>query len=87
MDTVVSPDVTKRRIVEMLETLTPDDLKVVERLAACLRGQESRVPGLAYPTIFVPGEGLASWSEPTSRGGQGHALADTEALYDEADCP
>jgi len=82
METVISPDATKRKIIVMLETLAPDDLKLIERLAACLGRQELQVPGLTYPTILVPGERLAGWAKPRSQGYEGNALEDTEALYD-----
>lgn len=85
---------TKQKIDEVLDTLTHENLVVVQRFVEFLREQalqerpvgvnvkEEKAPYL-YPTIEVPASSLDAWLDLVPDGCGGDALADTEALYDE----
>jgi hypothetical protein len=88
-------DQVQRRILPLLETLPPESLTVVEQFVRFVHelaqeGQvvetskpKGRAPYL-YPTVPVPASSLAQWVNLLPEGYDGDALADTEALYDEA---
>ena len=83
------------RILPLLEKLPPESLTVVEQFVQFVleRAQQGQVvktvpqptgaPYL-YPTVPVPASSLAQWVNLLPEGYDGDALADTEALYDEA---
>jgi len=84
------------RILPLLEKLPPESLAVVEQFVRFVHelaqeGQvvetvstpKGRAPYL-YPTVLVPASSLAQLVNLLPEGYDGDALADTEALYDEA---
>jgi len=89
-----SAEQIQNRILPLLEKLPPESLAVVEQFVRFLQeqAQKGRVvetvkptgaPYL-YPTVPVPASSLAQWVNLLPEGYDGDALADTEALYDEA---
>ena len=94
MDTITkSPEATQTHIVKLLSDLSPDSLAFVEQLvlflrertqpSATLTTREKRAPYL-FPTIALPATSLNAWMNLVPKGYDGDALADSEALYDEA---
>lgn len=93
MSTLALTQTTKQRILELLDSLPPESLVMVERFAEFLRQQAGQAQPVAttaakeprpylYPTVEVPAsvwDGLIGIMPPVG----GDALADTEALYDE----
>ena len=59
-----------------------DKLRAVQFLVTELAKEEKVL--YLYPTIAVPPSTLDGWMNLLSEGYDGDALADTEALYDEA---
>jgi hypothetical protein len=85
---------TKEKIEELLDTLSHDNLVMVQRFIEFLhertrQGQpivtkaEDEKPPYLYPTIENPASSLDAWLDLIPGGCGGDALADTEALYDE----
>lgn len=84
------------RLLSLLADLPPESLPVVEQFVCFLREQAQRGqpivtagvkeerPPYKYPTVPVPASSLAGWLNLVPEGYEGDALADTEALYDEA---
>jgi hypothetical protein len=85
----------QNRILPLLEKLPPESLSVVEQFVRFVHelAQKGQVvetvakpqgaPYL-YPTVPVPASSLTWWVNLLPEGYDGDALADTEALYDEA---
>ena len=91
----ISTRATRSRIVSLLDGLPPESLTVVERFVQFLREQARQGRPVAtvseqedhpyiYPTVAVPPSSLDWWLNLIPEGYEGNALADTEALYDEA---
>jgi hypothetical protein len=89
-----SAEQIQNRILPLLEKLPPESLAVVEQFVRFLQEQAQKgqvvetvkptgAPYL-YPTVPVPASSLAQWVNLLPEGYDGDALADTEALYDEA---
>ncbi len=89
--------VARERILSLLDDLPLESLVVLEQFVQFLYEQaqqgrpvvsESREPAekppYLYPTISVPASSLDDWVNLLPEGYEGDALADTEALYDEA---
>ena len=83
MNTLASTQLSKRRIVELLDELPPESLKMVEQFVRFLRQQGPVALGQRYATILAPASSLDAWAGLLPEGYVGDALADTEALYDE----
>ena len=91
----VQGDQVQTRILPLLEKLPPESLVVVEQFVRFVheRAQEGqivetvksqdRAPYL-YPTVALPASSLARWVNLAPGGYAGDALADTEALSNEA---
>lgn len=89
----LSVEQTRQKIDELLNTLPPENLVIVQRFIEFVREQARRgqpigmtkareTPPEYYPTVPVPLstlDGLVDLMPPVG----GDALADTEALYDE----
>jgi hypothetical protein len=87
---------TTERVLALLADLPPQSLPVVERFVQFLQEQaengqplvlspvKEERPPYKYPTVPVPALSLSSWLNLVPEGYEGDALADTEALYDEA---
>ena len=87
---------TRSRIISLLDDLPPESLTLVERFVQFLRQEARRgqpvagvsvreaPPPYVYPTVAVPPSSLDGWLDLVPEGYEGDALADTEALYDEA---
>lgn len=90
-----TPPATQSRILTLLDGLPPESLAVVERFVQFLHEQarhgqpvvaiseQEETPVYHYPTVPLPAsilDGLVGVMPPVG----GDALADTEALYDEA---
>ena len=88
--------VMRDHILSLLDDLPPESLNVVNQFVQFLherarQGQpvvsesddEGKVPYL-YPSVGVPAKSLDGLIGLLSEGYEGDALADTEALYDEA---
>lgn len=78
-----SVQVAKQTISELLDGLSPQNLRSVEDFVRFLRQQEAPVRGRRYPTVENPPSSLNAWVALATEGYDGDALADTEALYDE----
>jgi hypothetical protein len=90
-----SAEQIQNRILPLLEKLPPESLAVVEQFVRFVQEQAQKgqvveivvkptgAPYL-YPTVPVPASSLAQWVNLLPEGYDGDALADTEALYDEA---
>jgi len=81
----------KRYITELLDDLPSESLSMVEQFVRFLREQKRKDPPIvgerssfAHPAVSLPASNLDAWMNLLSEGYQGNALADTEALYDEA---
>lgn len=85
------------RVESILKELTPQDLIVVERFIRFVREQAERGgpirvsvpepssrPPYKYPTVALPVASLKAWSSLLPEGYEGDALADSEALSDDA---
>jgi len=83
MNALVSTQLSKHRIVELLDELAPESLKMVEQFVCFLRQQGPVVVEPRYATVLAPASSLDAWAGLLSEGYMGDALADTEALYDE----
>jgi hypothetical protein len=94
MDTLTkSPEAMQKHILALLADLPTDSLAFVEQLVMFLREKthsptplvtrEKRAPYL-FPTVAVPASTLNAWMNLLPKGYDGDALADSEALYDEA---
>lgn len=75
---------TKKEITDLLDDLPPESLQTVEHFVRFLREQGPVTVGPRYPTAGTPASSLDAWLDLLSEGYEGDALADTEALYDEA---
>jgi hypothetical protein len=87
---------TQSRILALLNSLSPESLPVVEQFARFLQEQSQQGRPVAmiseqkrqfsyrYPTIALAPSSLDRWLNLVPEGYEGDALADTEALYDEA---
>jgi len=86
---------TQSRVLALLGDLPPESLTTVEQFVRFLREQARRKrpvlttpaeepPPFRYPTVAVPASSLDRWLNLIPEGYEGDALADTEALYDEA---
>jgi hypothetical protein len=83
-------------IIALLNGLPPESLSVVEQFIRFLQEQNRRGQSVAiisesrgqfsyqYPTIGLASSSLNQWLDLVPEGYEGDALADTEALYDEA---
>ncbi len=88
-----SPEAMQKRIATLLADMPSDRLAFVEQLVLFLHertqtpvpfvAREKRAPYL-YPTVPVPASTLDSWMNLLPNGYDGDALADSEAMYDEA---
>jgi hypothetical protein len=85
----------KQKIYKLLDQLPPESLVVAERFVEFLYEQAQRerpvvtasgehAPPYLYPTVAAPPSSLTAWLDLIPGGCGGDALADTEALYDEA---
>ncbi len=86
---------TRQSILDLLDELPPESLTVVETFVRFLREQaqqgklvvaapdQAELPRFRYPTVPVPPSSLDGLIGIMPAVG-GDALADTEALYDEA---
>ena len=84
MEASPSTQVTKQRISELLDELSPESLQTGEQFVRFLRQQGSLVSEPRYPTVENPASSLSAWLDLVPEGCGGDALADTEALYDSA---
>jgi hypothetical protein len=87
---------TQSRILALLNSLPPESLSVVEQFVRFLQEQSRQGRPVAivseqkgqfsyhYPTISLAPSSLDRWLNLVPEGYEGDALADTEALYDEA---
>ncbi|MBI3913902.1 MAG: hypothetical protein HY327_06920 [Chloroflexi bacterium] len=88
-----SPEAIKKRIAILLADFPPDRLDFVEQLVLFLHEQtqtpatrvtrEKRAPYL-YPTVPVSVTTLNAWMNLLPNGYEGDALADSEAVYEDA---
>ena len=77
-------DQTVRRILGLLNELTPDNLELVEQLVERLRTvNPSQLAAYTFPTITTPASSLVSLTGLLGEGYQGDALNDSEAIYDD----
>lgn len=83
MNTLVSNQMTKQKITELLDELPPESLKVVEQFVRFLHQERAFTSEPRYPTVENPASSLNAWLALLPEGPGGDALADTEALYDE----
>lgn len=91
-DLQASEQTVQRRILSLLNGLSPENLILVERFVQFLRDQvrkgqpmavaEQYVPYI-YPSVSVSPATLDRWMGLLPEGYEGDALVDTEALYDE----
>lgn len=90
-----SSQVTERAISELLNDLPPESLAVLKQFVEFLREQAQRGQPVVlasgaethpyrYPTVAAPASSLKGWVNELTEGYDGNALADSEALYDEA---
>ncbi len=94
MSVSVASQVTKQRIITLLEELPPESLAVIEQFAEFLyqKAQPNQFVSVVserqshpyhYPTVPVPMSVFEELEDVLPDGYDGDALADTEALYDE----
>jgi hypothetical protein len=86
----------RARAHALLDDLPAESVGVAEKFLQFLREQARRGqpvvtapekadrPPYLYPTVLVPASSLDRWLNLIPEGYEGDALADTEALYDEA---
>jgi hypothetical protein len=84
MSNQVSTQMIKQEISELLDGLPPESLKFVEQFVRFMRQEQAFTSEPRYPTVENPASSLNTWLELLPEGCGGDALADTEALYDEA---
>ncbi|MBU1661414.1 MAG: hypothetical protein KKD28_08065 [Chloroflexi bacterium] len=87
---------TRKKIFSLLDALPDESLAVAEQFLRFLRQQawqgqlvvtssvKEEQPPYLYPTVAVPTSSLNGWLNLLPEGYEGDALADSEALYDEA---
>ena len=80
MNSLVSTQLSKHRIVELLDELPPENLRMVEQFVRFLSQQGPVVAEPRYATVPAPASSLDAWAGLLSEGYVGDALADTEAL-------
>jgi hypothetical protein len=82
--------VTERAISELLSDLPPESLAVLKQFVEFLREQAQRgqpvvsASGAETHPYRYPTSSLRGWGDVLTEGYDGNALADSEALYDEA---
>jgi hypothetical protein len=88
--------VVRDHIHSLLNDLPPESLNVVEQFIQFLyeqarqgrpvmsKSDEEEMPPYLYPSVGVPASSLDGLMDLLTEGYKGDALADTEALYDEA---
>jgi hypothetical protein len=91
----LSVEQTRQRIDELLNSLPPENLLIVQRFIEFVREQARQgqpigvtkareaEPAYLHPTVENPASSLGNWLDVIPGGCGGDALADTEALYDE----
>jgi hypothetical protein len=81
---------TRQYIQSLLDNLPAESLPVVEQFVRFLQEQDrhgqtiTAPPHPHYPTVALPAHSLENWLNLLPEGYEGDALADSEALYDEA---
>lgn len=87
---------TEINFTSLLADLPPESLELVEQFVLFLRAQtrlgqpvglvegKGKQQPYLYPTVAVPASTLDNWLNLVPEGYDGDALADSEALYDEA---
>jgi hypothetical protein len=90
-DIRISTKSTHDRILTLLTDLPPEGLAATEQFLDLLRKYavypptaQSNLRPSRYPTVTLPASSLDAWLDLTVAGYAGDALADTEAVNDEA---
>lgn len=85
---MTTPSAALTHLQDLLVDLPPDRLTLVEQFVQSLRGPALKAaaerPAYLYPTVTLPAASLDNWLNLSPTGYDGDALADSEALYDEA---
>lgn len=82
--------VMRDHILSLLNDLPPESLNLVDQFVQSLhervmsKSDDENRPPYLYPSVGVPATSLDGLIGLLSEGYEGDALADTEALYDEA---